>query len=271
MFSSEIDTERDADVQRPDRLTTGRMPVVTNRAEPLTTGRMPVVIPGAGKRVPQKINKGPINTKHRVVLHAAVVFVLAFFTFTALITVLPLGKDGQALGVGGLLQHLGVMSLVNSDSKNSALVGAQAATATAIMAQDGYNPSQQVIQQYNASLGISGNGNNFPYGQCTWWSAQRYHDLTGFWVSWGGNAYQWAAGAAAQGWHVSSQPHVPSIVVFQPGVQYSNPTYGHVSILEAINPDGSLSTSNMNVIGHPFGSVVYETNYVGPGVQFVWH
>src|SRR5579859_7636102 len=170
MLPSEIDTEQDADVRRSVTLTTGRMPVMTNRAEPLTTGRMPVVIPGAGKRVPQKIAKSPVRTKHRVVLHAAVVFVLGFFIVSALITVLPLGQDGHALGVGGLLQHLGVMSLVNSNSKNSALVGAQAATATAIMAQDGYDPGQQISQQYNASLGINGSGNNFPYSQCTWWA-----------------------------------------------------------------------------------------------------
>jgi surface antigen len=251
--------------------TTGRMPVTTNRTESLTTtGRMPVVIPGAGRKVPQKISQTPIKTKHRLLLHATVVFVLGLFIFTTLITVLPLGKDGQALGVGGLLRNLGVMSLVNSDSRNSALVGPQAATATAIMQQDGYDPGPTVSQQYNASMGINGTGNNFPYGQCTWWAAQRYHDLTGNWVSWGGNAYQWAYNAPAQGWIVSGVPHVPSIIVFQPGVQYSNPVYGHVAVLEAINPDGSLSTSNMNVYGHPFGSVVYETNYTGAGVSFVY-
>jgi surface antigen len=232
---------------------------------------MPVVIPGAGRKLPRQIAQSPVKTKHRVLLHALVVFVLGLFVLTTLLTVLPVGKDGQALGVGGLLRNLGVMNLVNSNYKNSALVGAQAATATAIMAQDGYDPGASVSQQYNASLGVNGTSNHFPYGQCTWWAAQRYHDLTGYWVSWSGNAYQWSAGAAAQGWNVSSVPHVPSIVVFQPGVQYASSYYGHVSVLESINPDGSFVTSNMNIYGYAFGSVVNQTNYVGPGVSFVWH
>ena len=271
MLPSEIDTEQATEIQSSDTLTTGRMSVVTRDAGPLTTGRMPVVIPGAGRKLPQVTGTSPVKTKHRLFMHAAVVFVLGLFVFTTLITVLPLGKDGQALGVGGLLHNLGAMNLSNSNSKNSALVGAQAATATAIMQNDGYTPPAPVIQQYNTSLGISGAGNNFPYGQCTWWANERYHQLTGYYISWSGNAYQWAFNAPAQGWIVSSVPHVPSIIVFQPGVQYANPVYGHVAVLEAINPDGSLLTSNMNVYGHPFGSVVNETNYTGAGVSFVYH
>lgn len=271
MLSSEIDTEQGTELESSDTLTTGRMSVVTRDAEPLTTGRMPVVIPGAGKRLPQaRTSTGPVKTKHRVFMHAAVVFGVGLFVLTTLLTVLPLGKDGQALGMNGLLHNLGVMSMINSNSKNSALVGAQAATATAIMQNDGYTPPTSVSQQYNASLGISGTGNNFPYGQCTWWANERYHQLTGHYISWSGNAYQWAFNAPAQGWIVSSVPHVPSIIVFQPGVQYANPVYGHVAVLEAINPDGSLLTSNMNVYGHPFGAVVNETNYTGPGVSFVY-
>src|SRR6516162_248465 len=127
MLSSEVDTEQEGGLRSSDTLTTGRMPVMSNRAETLTTtGRMPVVIPGAGKRIPQKIGQSPIKTKHRMWMNASVVLVLGLFVFTTLLTVLPLGKDGQALGVSGLLQHLGVMNLVGSNSRNSALVGPQA-------------------------------------------------------------------------------------------------------------------------------------------------
>ena len=186
MLSSEVDTEQEAGLQSSDTLTTGRMPVMSNNAETLTngrmpvvsnraetlttTGRMPVVIPGAGKRIPQKIDQSPVKTKHRMWLNGSVVLVLGLFVLTTILTVLPLGKDGQALGVNGLFQHLGVMNLISSNSQNSALVGPQAATATAIMAQDGYSPPAPVAQQFNASLGITGTGDNFPYGQCTYWA-----------------------------------------------------------------------------------------------------
>jgi surface antigen len=271
MLASETDTkEESGEIQSSDTLTTGRVPVLT-RTDPLTTGRMPVVIPGSKKKQPQRVEKAPVTTKHRVVLHAAVVFVLGVFIFTTLVSFLPLGKDGQALGVGGLLQDLGVMNLVNSNSRNSALVGAQAATATAIMQNDGYDPGKAVSQQYNASLGITGSGDNFPYGQCTYWASYRYHQLTGFWVPWSGNAYQWAYNAPAYGWVVAYTPRVGSIAVFQPGVQYASSIYGHVGIVESINADGSFVTSNMNVYGHAFGSVANLTNYTGYGVSFVYH
>jgi surface antigen len=283
MLSSKLDRGPSAETQESDVLTTGRTPVVTSEQKPLatsrmpvvasevgpfpTTGRMPVVIPGTGKKLAQR----PVKTKHRVLLHASVVLVLGAFILTALLAVLPLGKDGQALGLGGLLKDFG-MNMVNSNAKNSALVGPQAATATAIMQNDGYDPGAQVSQAYNASLGINSGSNNFPYGQCTWWADQRYHDLTGYYIQWSGNAYQWAYNASAYpGWVVSGVPHVPSIVVFQPGVQYASPLYGHVGVLEGVNPDGSLHTSNMNVSGYAFGARVDLTNYAGPGVSFVYH
>jgi surface antigen len=232
---------------------------------------MPVIIPGARKKLPPR-STIPVETKHRALLHASVVVVLAVFILTTLVTFLPLGKEGKALGLGGLLQNLGVMKLINSDSRNTVLVGAQAATATAIMQQDGYDPGKAVSAQYNAALGVDATGNNFPYGQCTYWASSRYHELAGYWVPWSGNAYQWAYNAPAYaGWVVSGTPHVPSIVVFQPGVQYSSSTYGHVAVLESINADGSLHTSNMNVYGHAFGTRADMTNYAGSGVSFVYH
>ncbi len=301
MLTSEVDTEQSAETPSSDTLTTGctpvgtdeaepsttgrmpvvkdrteplkaeRMPVVKDRTEPLTTGRMPVVIPGARKKQPSR-SPIPVKTKHRVLLHASVVFMLTMFILTTLVTFLPLGKDGQALGLGGLLQNIGVMKLVGSNSRDTVLVGAQAATATAIMQNDGYDPGRAVSAQYNTSLGVNAGSNNFPYGQCTYWADYRYHQLAGYWVPWSGNAYQWAYNAPAYaGWVVSSSPHVPSIVVFQPGVQYANSTYGHVAVLESINADGSLHTSNMNIYGYSFGTRVDLTNYVGSGVSFVYH
>jgi surface antigen len=94
-----------------------------------------------------------------------------------------------------------------------------------------------------------------PYGwQCVVWAAWRYHQLTGTYPPFGwGNALTWTQGAKnAQGWSTSSTPVVPSIACLQPGVDgaFSD---GHVAIVEQINTDGSVLTSNMNW-GVPDGS-----------------
>lgn len=99
----------------------------------------------------------------------------------------------------------------------------------------------------------------------------RYHQLTGYWVPWLGNAYQWAYGAQVSGWVVSATPRVPSIIVLQPYVQGAG-GYGHVAIVERINPDGSVYTSNYNWYANGgWDTLSYWTFKPGPGVSFVWH
>jgi surface antigen len=112
--------------------------------------------------------------------------------------------------------------------------------------------------------------NPFPYGQCTWWTAQRYQQLHQYFVPWttNSNAWQWTARAYDFGWHVSSMPSVGAIIDFQPGVQYAS-SLGHVGVVEQILSNGDLITSNMNVVNHPFGSVVNLTFRAGPGVTFI--
>ena len=112
--------------------------------------------------------------------------------------------------------------------------------------------------------------NPFPYGACTWWAAQRYHDLRGFYVPWttNSNAYQWTARAYDFHWHVSAKPSVGAIIDFQPGVQYAS-SAGHVAVVEQILSNGDVVASNMNVYGHPYGSVVNLTFHTGSGVTFI--
>jgi surface antigen len=109
----------------------------------------------------------------------------------------------------------------------------------------------------------------FTPGQCTYWADYRYHQLTGYAVTWTGNADVWASMAAGTpGWIVSSTPHVPSIIVLQPGTQYAGP-YGHVGVVESINSDGSVYTSDWNIVG--WGVLSYQTYQSGAGVQYIWH
>ncbi len=113
-----------------------------------------------------------------------------------------------------------------------------------------------------------------PYGwQCTVWAAWRYHKLTGRYVPFGwGNALTWRQGAqGAAGWSVSNTPIVPSIACLQPGVDGAFQD-GHVCIVEQINADGSVLTSNMNW-GVPDGSssaVEMVTHKPQPGLSFLY-
>jgi len=127
-----------------------------------------------------------------------------------------------------------------------------------------------VVIQPTSGGAIHGTGNPFSYGQCTWWASQRYQQLTGIFVPWTTNAdaWQWTARAYDFGWTVSDKPSVGAIIDFQPGVQYAS-YVGHVGVVEQIQANGDLVVSNMNVLGHPFGSVVDLTFQAGPGVTFI--
>jgi len=127
---------------------------------------------------------------------------------------------------------------------------------------EGAPPSTDKVPKHNTS-------NLFPTGQCTWWANQRYHELTGYYVPWtiNSNANQWSDRAREFGWRVSTEPSEKAIIDFQAGVQLASDV-GHVAIVEKINSDGSLTTSNMNVLGQP-GKVVDLTNHAGPGVTFI--
>ena len=48
--------------------------------------------------------------------------------------------------------------------------------------------------------------------------------------------------------------------------------FGHVAIVEKINADGSVYTSNYNWYGNGGWDILsYVTFMPGPGVSFVWH
>jgi surface antigen len=132
----------------------------------------------------------------------------------------------------------------------------------------------------------SGDGNNYPPGQCTWWADERYHQLTGYYNPWNhtgqANAYQWLGQAKAYGWQTASTPPkgVPSIICLQGNAgQGVESTLGHVAVVEKVNSDGSVVTSNMNFnVGPSFptslntqGYPVHQITFKqGPGVSFIW-
>jgi surface antigen len=114
-----------------------------------------------------------------------------------------------------------------------------------------------------------GVGNFYPYPQCTWWAAQRYHQLTGLYVPWtyNANAWQWTARAYDFNWHVSSRPTVGAIVDLQPWVEGAY-GFGHVAVVERVLGNGDVIASNMNWGGYPYNVTDVEFT-PGYGVTFI--
>lgn len=256
-------------------------PVVTRSLPEVQTGalspvkstttalRQPVVIRSTGKK-----STGTMRAPQgrRWVVHLSATSLLVVIAISTLIAVLPAGNNGEAR----FNPFQPILNLAQGNNNNLNLLAQQAATVTAVT-RDGFE-SGTSNQSYpglpTAPPSITGNSgyDGFTYGQCTYWADLRYHQLTGYWVPWGGDAYAWAYGARASGWIVSSSPHVPSIIVLGPGVQGAS-GFGHVAVVERINSDGSVTTSNWNWYagGGGWARTSYWTFYPGPGVTFVWH
>jgi len=76
--------------------------------------------------------------------------------------------------------------------------------------------------------------NGFPVGWCTYYVATKRN------VTWNGDAGYWYQNAAYQGYPVGPKPKVGAIMVTWESWA------GHVSYVEAVNPDGSWVVSEMN-------------------------
>lgn len=88
------------------------------------------------------------------------------------------------------------------------------------------------------------------FGQCTYYVFNRMAQVgTPIGHSMMGNAAEWPAYARSYGYSVSNSPSAGSAIVFQQGLAGADPTYGHVAFVEAVNADGSLYISEMNLQG----------------------
>jgi len=234
--------------------------------------RGPVFIPSTGKkssgtwRAPQG---------RRAVIHVSVAVALIVIVLGAFAAVLPT-SNGQASALTKLFNP--GSDTKTSQANNSALIAAQAATATAVT-QDGFDAGNQTFAgvqaaptNNNVPAQDQGSLNRFFYGQCTYWANMRYHQLTGHWVPWLGNAYEWAYQAPAYGWKTSSvpNPNGPSIIVLAPYTQGAG-SYGHVAVVETgvTNSANGVTTSNWNWNGN-WAATTYVTFYPGSGVTFIW-
>lgn len=88
-------------------------------------------------------------------------------------------------------------------------------------------------------------GNRYAYGYCTYYAFNRRAELGRPIGSNWGNATTWASLAAASGFRVDKTPAVGAIIQNTGGWG----GYGHVGVVERVNPDGSILVSDMNYAG----------------------
>jgi surface antigen len=104
-------------------------------------------------------------------------------------------------------------------------------------------PGRKVGRKSNSNTGVRGN--------CTWGAKEKWRQATGYYPQISGDAWQWKASAAANGWTVVADAQPRSIVVFQPGVQRAS-RYGHVAWVDSVEnrPDGRyIHITEMNFVG----------------------
>lgn len=64
-----------------------------------------------------------------------------------------------------------------------------------------------------------------------------------------GSALSWRDGWNARGWPTGSAPRIGAVVWYAPGAGGSDPTYGHVAVVKAVNADGTYLEEGYN--GNP--------------------
>ncbi|PST48900.1 CHAP domain-containing protein [Bifidobacterium callitrichos] len=97
-------------------------------------------------------------------------------------------------------------------------------------------------------------GNGYAFSQCTWWAYKRRHQLGLPAGTRMGNGRDWANSARKLGYWVDRTPRQGDVMVFRAGQDGSSPVYGHVAIVENVNEDGSVDTSECGAAyaGKPF-------------------
>lgn len=91
---------------------------------------------------------------------------------------------------------------------------------------------------YNANLAASV-GNKYAWGNCTWYAYERRVQLGSPVGSFWGNASTWAYNARLAGYRVDYNPEAGAVMANGGG-------YGHVAVVESVNPGVSVRISEMN-------------------------
>ena len=152
----------------------------------------------------------------------------------------------------------------SSAAQASQAAASSAATQSAAQASQATAQPQKLAttapSANNSVVSADTAGNTYPAGQCTWFVKG---DLSWVGNHWG-NASAWGASATAAGHTVNSSASVGSIALFAPGVGGAS-SYGHVAVVDSVNPDGTISISEANYAGKAFNERTIST----AGVQFI--
>jgi surface antigen len=103
----------------------------------------------------------------------------------------------------------------------------------------------------DAQIANASAGNRYAFGNCTWYAYERRAQLGRPVGSFWGNAATWAMYARAAGYPVNGTPAVGAVIQNSGG-------YGHVAIVESVNPGESIMLSEMNYAGN-FNRVTSRT------------
>ncbi|MEP7204622.1 MAG: CHAP domain-containing protein [Candidatus Saccharibacteria bacterium] len=97
------------------------------------------------------------------------------------------------------------------------------------------------VSGYNAGFNTDRGsaGNRYGYGQCTWYAYERRMQLGMPVGSFWGNASSWASAARGAGYLVNNTPSAGAVMQNGGG-------YGHVAIIESVDPNGDVHISEMN-------------------------
>jgi surface antigen len=95
-----------------------------------------------------------------------------------------------------------------------------------------------------ASTGKTAARNLGAVKNCTWWAINEFHAFSGLYPYFTGNAKDWAASAASNGWTVISTAQLNSIAVFPPGVNGAL-SEGHVAWVTGVS-GSQITISEMN-------------------------
>lgn len=151
--------------------------------------------------------------------------------------------DSYAAGYAAYYRYKGSMNVNDphgGQSSAQAVSGSTGSTNVVGMSE------KDAEAWFNGQQGPNNYCATYAYGQCTWWTCMRakklgWKNIGQYW----GNGQDWARSATAAGYKTTTDaPVAGSIISWPAGVQDSDPTYGHVGIVESVDTaKGTITTS----------------------------
>lgn len=157
---------------------------------------------------------------------------------------LPLLSGGASASDGGAEWRLGIADTAVDVGQMSRSIAGNPVVA-AMMDGD----AQALPAGFDPNHATGDSGNAYAFSECTWWVYLRRHELGLPAGSHMGNGNMWANSARSLGYWVDNTPrHVGDVMVFAAGQHGADSRYGHVAIVERINADGSIETSECGAV-----------------------